>query len=104
MEERVSAGSGLAASHGFSVQAGEAPVGSVETPVFAGSSIEPDYLVVRTTETIPGTFRVVSAAFVREVDPVGRRMTLGLSRDALTALPESLPIQQRRAPRPKEES
>jgi hypothetical protein len=58
----------LACCHGFVVAAGDEPVGQVETPVFSGTSLEPDALIVRTVEAIPGTFAAVAVAQVATVD------------------------------------
>jgi hypothetical protein len=82
----------LARCHGFYVLAGGQPVGAIETPVFPGPSSEPDFLLVRTEDSIPGTFRLVSAALVEDVDPAARSVTLALDREALTSLPEELPL------------
>jgi|tagenome__1003787_1003787.scaffolds.fasta_scaffold20675833_2 hypothetical protein len=82
----------LARCHGFYVLAGGREVGAIETPVFPGASSEPDFLVVRTEDSIPGTFRVVSALLVEDVDPAARSVTLSLDRDAIVALPEELPL------------
>jgi hypothetical protein len=81
----------LARCHGFFVIAGGRPVGAIETPVFPGASSDPDFLVVRTSDAIPGTFRIVSAALVADVDAAGRSITLALDRDGVAALPEALP-------------
>ncbi|HEX7082540.1 MAG TPA: hypothetical protein VF186_00325 [Gaiellaceae bacterium] len=83
----------LGGCHGFAVAAGEAAVGSIETPIFGGVSVDPDYLVVRTVDEIPGTFRVVSASVVEDVDPARRLMRLGLTYDQIVALPEHLPLE-----------
>jgi hypothetical protein len=85
----------LARCHGFFVLAGGAPVGAIETPVFPGASSEPDFLLVRTEESISGTFRVVSTALVENVDPDERSVTLALDRAAVESLPEELPLTDR---------
>jgi hypothetical protein len=85
----------LARCHGFFVMAGGRSVGAIETPVFPGASSEPDFLVVRTADSIPGTFRVVSAALVQDVDPAARSITLSLDGDEVAALPEALPLGER---------
>jgi hypothetical protein len=82
----------LACCHGFFVVAGGRQVGAIETPVFPGASSDPDFLVVRTEDSIPGTFRVVSAALVEDVDQAARSITLSVDRDAIAALPEELPL------------
>jgi hypothetical protein len=66
----------LACSHGFAVEAGDAPVGRIETPVFSGTSLEPDTLIVRTLDGIPGTFAAVPVSDVAEVDEAGRVVVL----------------------------
>ncbi len=74
----------LARCHGFQLVSGDELVGFVETPVFSGTSIEPDSLVVRTVRSIPGTFRTIAVADVEEVDPdrglirTARRLLEGL--------------------------
>jgi hypothetical protein len=88
----------LARCHGYVVAAGGRPIGSVETPAFHGATREPDYLIVRTSDAITGTFRVVSAARVAAIDPVRRVITLDISSDAVAALPERLPLTRGRDP------
>jgi hypothetical protein len=82
----------LARCHGFFVIAGGRPIGAIETPVFPGAASDPDFLVVRTSDSIPGTFRVVSAALVAGVDDEERSVTLALDSDEVAALPEALPL------------
>jgi hypothetical protein len=81
----------LAHCHGFGVAAGERRVGAIETPVFAGPSSTPDYLIVRTDAGIDGTFRLVPASLVVDVDTSRRLITLGVGRDQVEGLPQRLP-------------
>jgi hypothetical protein len=81
----------LSSCHGFAVSAGPRGIGSLETPLFAGPGVEPDYLLVRTGEEIAGTFRVVPAALVVDVDPVRRVVVLDADAEAVAALPQHLP-------------
>ena len=76
-------GVSLACCHGFAVAAGGEPVGCVETPVFTGTSLEPDSLIVRTVDEIPGEFAAVDIAAVAHVDEEQRSITLRGSRDEL---------------------
>lgn len=82
----------LACCHGYSVAAGTCLVGIVETPVFAKAELEPDHLIVRTSESFTGTFRVVAAALVADVDLERRCVTLAVTSEELAALPELLPL------------
>ena len=85
---------GLAFCHGFTVATGDASVGAVETPLFTGAASSPDYLIIRTTDVIPGSFRAVPATLVEEVDPARRLITLCVDRDTIAALPEHLPLER----------
>jgi hypothetical protein len=93
----------LAGCSGFLVAVGQRPVGSAETLIFGGSSIEPDFLLVRTAEAIPGTFRAIPASLIEEIDATGRLITLAASWDEIAALPEQVPLERRYAPRAKED-
>ena len=73
----------LACCHGFAVAAGDELVGVVETPVFSGTALGPDSLIVRTVEGIPGTFADVPVAHVARVDDARRSITLNGSREDL---------------------
>ena len=83
----------LACCHGYAVAAGGRRVGIVETPVFAAGAREPDYLIVRTSSEISGTFRTVPAALVEGLD-LGGTITLAVSSDAVAELPEHLPLER----------
>ena len=63
--------------------AGDGPVGRVETPIFSGTSLEPHSLLLRTIETIPGTFAAVASTRVASVDEAARSITLDGTRDEL---------------------
>ena len=83
----------LARCHGFAVEAGGRPVGTIETPLFSGAEFRPDYLIVRTDEVIGrGHFRVVPVAFVERVDAERRLVALAISVRAVAELPEELPL------------
>lgn len=69
----------LARCNGFRVEAGGEIVGSVETPVFSGTALLPDYLIVRTRESIPGRFRLVPPEVVENVDPADHVVVLDLT-------------------------
>ena len=84
----------LARCHGYRVAAGDVDIGEVETPIFSGPRVEPDFLLVRTTGTIAGTFRAVPAAFVVDVDPARRRVAIAADDERIAALPEHLPLRR----------
>jgi hypothetical protein len=89
----------LARCHGFEVAAGPVRVGVVETPVFAGPAVAPDYLIVRTEGPFDGRFRVVPAALVVDVDEERRIVVLGVDVPAVANLPERLPLVSHRTVR-----
>jgi hypothetical protein len=73
----------LSCCHGYHVAAGDGPIGRVETPIFSGTSLEPHSLLVRTIDTIPGTFAAVASDRVTSVDEAARSITLDGTRDEL---------------------
>lgn len=91
----TSGGGQLACCHGYSVAAGRRRIGTVETPMFAADAAAPDYLIVRMSPEIAGTFRLVPAALVASVDRELRTVTLAADGDAIVALPERLPLDGR---------
>lgn len=82
----------LAGCHGFEVAAGHRHVGAIETPLFAGPGVEPDYLLVRMDDPDQGTFRVVPTALVSDVDLGRRLVTLDADAETVAALPRQLPL------------
>jgi hypothetical protein len=85
----------LARCHGYRVAAGDSSVGLVETPMFAAAASAPDYLIVRTGESIAGTFRIVPASLVVDLDPARRLVILGIDKNAVAGLAEHLPLERR---------
>jgi hypothetical protein len=67
----------LACCHGFAISASDCLLGVVETPVFSGTGLRPDYLIVRNAESIPGRFTDVPVSLVEEVDLEHRKISLG---------------------------
>lgn len=81
----------LARCNGFLALASDAPLGEVETPVFAADCDEPDYLLVRLSEAGGGTAVVpTSLVAVMEVEP--RRLRLRASLAEILQLPARLPV------------
>jgi hypothetical protein len=94
MSESGALGALLTCCHGFTVAARGNRVGAVETPVFSGSSLEPVSLIVRTADSIPGTFRVVPLALVADVDSTTRRIALSIGPNEIARLDELVPTRQ----------
>ena len=76
----------------YGVAAGNERVGQVETPVFTGTELEPEALLLRTVEEIPGEFAAVPVTEVAEVDLAERLITLRGTRDDLFGHITSAPL------------
>jgi hypothetical protein len=72
----------LARCNGYDVATGDEIVGSVETPVFSGTKLEPDYLIVRVRDGL----RVVPPEVIVSVDATSHTLFLGLDADELARL------------------
>lgn len=72
----------LARCNGYDVAAGDQIVGSVETPVFSGTNLEPDYLIVRLEDGL----RVVPPEVIVSVDTASHTLFLGLDAAELAKL------------------
>jgi hypothetical protein len=78
----------LACCHGYEVRAADGRLGVVETPVFSGTRLRPDFLVVRTDETEAGRC-LVPVNLVEEVDPDAGSIALSsLCEDVVGARPD----------------
>jgi hypothetical protein len=64
----------LARCNGFEVTAGGKVVGVVETPVFSGTKLQPDYLLVRLAGE--RELRMVQPELVADVDAKAHRIAL----------------------------
>jgi hypothetical protein len=78
----------LARCNGFTVIARGEVVGDVATPVFSGTKLLPDYLLVRLSETVPGTYCAVPAALITDADADSETVMLEISVDELRVLPQ----------------
>jgi hypothetical protein len=72
----------LARCNGYDVAAGDEIVGSVETPVFSGTKLQPDYLIVRLEDGL----RVVPPEVIVSVDTASHTLFLGLDTTELAQL------------------
>jgi hypothetical protein len=72
----------LARCNGYDVAAGDEIVGSVETPVFSGTKLEPDYLIVRLGDSL----HVVPPELIVSVDSTSHTLFLGLDTAELAQL------------------
>jgi hypothetical protein len=78
----------LARCNGFEVTAEGDVVGAVATPVFSGTKLVPDYLLVRLAEAIPGAYRAITPDLIAAADAVSETVVLGITADEVAALPE----------------
>jgi hypothetical protein len=78
----------LARCNGFTVIAGGEVVGAVATPVFSGTKLLPDYLLVRVAESIPGAYRAIPPALITQADPESETVFLEIGLDEVRVLPE----------------
>jgi hypothetical protein len=86
----------LRGCHGFAVvNIDGSPIGTFETPVFHGAALEPDFLIIRATDSMQGTFRVVSTAFVDDVEVERCVVSVAITSDEFARLPEGLPFANR---------
>ena len=74
----------LARCNGFDVAAGGEVVGCVETPVFSGTKLQPDYLLVRLGEKL----RMVPPEAIVSADAAARTLFLGLDAAEIEGLAE----------------
>ena len=81
----------LSLSSGFTVEASDGVVGTVETPLFPPDDTVPDFLVVRVGRLNPRR-PVVAAALVEAVDATARVIRVHGRRDEILRLPEHLPL------------
>ena len=68
----------LARCNGYEVAAGGEVVGLVETPVFSGTKLRPDYLLVRLGNRSPAQLRVIPPEAIVAADASARKVFLGL--------------------------
>ena len=78
----------LARCNGFTVIAGDEHVGHVATPVFSGTKLLPDYLLIRLDESIPGTYCAIPTGLIADADPMSETVLLQIGVDELRLLPE----------------
>ena len=78
----------LARCNGFTVVAGNETIGRVATPVFSGTRLLPDYLLVRLAESVPGTYCAVPTALIGNADAESETVRLEIGIDDLRRLSE----------------
>ncbi len=77
----------LACCHGFTVRAVDRPIGTVETPVFSGTGLEPDSLLVRAAGSPPGSSETIAVALVAGVDLELEEVVLSVGADEAISSP-----------------
>lgn len=78
----------LARCNGFRVSADGEVVGAVATPVFSGTKLLPEYLLVRVADSIPGAYRAIPPALIAEADAETETVFLEIAADDVAVLPE----------------
>lgn len=78
----------LARCNGFRVSADGEVVGAVATPVFSGTKLLPEYLLVRVADSIPGAYRAIPPALIAEADAETETVFLEIAADEVAVLPE----------------
>ncbi|HST14073.1 MAG TPA: hypothetical protein VLJ44_04365 [Gaiellaceae bacterium] len=78
----------LARCNGFDVSAGDDLVGAVATPVFSGTNLAPDYLLVRLSSAVSGAYRVITPDLVAAADAGSKTVSLVITAEEVEALPE----------------
>jgi hypothetical protein len=78
----------LARCNGFTVVADGEVVGRVATPVFSGTRLLPDYLLVRLAESIPGRYCAIPTALIGDADAESETVGLEIGVDEIRLLTE----------------
>jgi hypothetical protein len=78
----------LARCNGFRVTADGEVVGVVATPVFSGTLLIPDYLLIRVTGAIPGAYRAITPEVIAAADPRSETVVLGIAPEAVALMPD----------------
>jgi hypothetical protein len=89
----------LARCNGFDVTAEGDVIGTVATPVFSGTNLLPDFLLVRVAAPIPGVFRAFTTDQIDDIDALSGNVELGLTVREVASSPEpdaagAVPVQQ----------
>jgi len=87
MNRTVSIDSILACCHGFTVKTTDREIGTVVTPIFSGTRLQPDSLLVHLTGSPPSEAKTIAIALITDIDPERHQITLDT--DAHEALDES---------------
>jgi hypothetical protein len=78
----------LARCNGFRVSADGEVVGAVATPVFSGTKLLPEYLLVRVADSIPGAYRAIPPELIAEADAESETVFLEIDAGEVAVLPE----------------